>query len=112
MIPWCEAHFHEEYRTLCAIVGRGKVASLEKWPEWQRLQDRYGWKILNRAADRCEPEKRWAQPIEAICAQLKKEEADAIKEAETRERIAATPKPKNPAESAQLFADIRKRIGV
>lgn len=112
MIPWCEVMYHEEYRTLCAIVGRGKVSSPEKWPEWQRLQDKYGWKVLNRAAERVEPEKRWSANIETLCMQLKTNEIEAEKEAITRERIASTPKPVNSKESAALFASIRKRVGV
>lgn len=100
------------YMKLCAIVGRGKVASPEKWGEWDRLVGKFTWPILLRAADRCEPSNRWAQPIESICMQLKTNEIEAEKEADSRERMANAVKPKNPAESAKLFSDIRKRIGV
>lgn len=110
MIPWCEVNYHDEYRALCAIVGRGKVSSPEKWPEWQRLQEKYGWKILNRAAERVEPEKRWSANIETLCMQLKTNEIEAEKEADSRERMANAVKPKNPAESAKLFSEIRRRV--
>ncbi len=100
------------YLKLCAIVGRGKVSSPEKWGEWDRLVEKFGWPILLRGADRCEPMNRWSTNIESICIQLKANEAESIKEAEARERMATAPKPQNPAQSAKLFSEIRKRIGV
>lgn len=100
------------YMKLCAIVGRGKVASPEKWGEWDRLVEKFTWPILLRAADRCEPANRWAQPIEAICLQLKRNEEESVKEAESRERMATAVKPTNRAESSRLFSEIRKRAGL
>lgn len=100
------------YMKLCAIVGRGKVASPEKWGEWDRLVEKFGWAILLRGADRCEPANRWAQTIEAVCVQLKRNEEDFVKEAESRERMATAVTPTNRAESSRLFSEIRKRAGL
>lgn len=98
------------YMKLCAIVGRGKVASPEKWGEWDRLVEKYGWKLVLKSADRVEPEKRWSANIETLCMQLKTNEIEAEKEADSRERMANAVKPKNPAESAKLFSEIRRRV--
>lgn len=112
MIPWSEVGYHDEYRALCAIVGRGKVASPDKWGGWQRLQDKYGWKMLLRAAERVEPINRWETQIEQVCIALAKEAVDAEVEARNRERIAALPKPTDHAARAALFASIMARHGL
>lgn len=106
MIGFTETAYIPEYTQLAAIVGRGKVKA-DLWPEWSRLQERFGWKILLKAADRCEPDKRWAGNVEAICIQMKKDEEEAA-----LPRPAPPPKPTNHAERAALFATIMSKHGL
>jgi hypothetical protein len=106
MIGFTETAYIPEYTQLAAIVGRGKLKA-DMWPEWSRLQDKFGWKILLKAADRCEPDKRWSGNVEAICMQLKKDEDEAA-----QLRSAPPPRPSNPAARAAQFQDIRTKYGV
>lgn len=115
MIPYPETMMEPnrtQFLALGAIVGRGKIAGPEKWPEWDRLVDKYGWKTLLKSADRCDPINRWSANIEAICAQLKSSDIEAEKESDSRARISATPKPQNRAECSARFAEILKSKGL
>lgn len=108
MIPYPETMMEpnrSNFLALGAIVGRGKLAGPEKWPEWARLQDKFGWKILLKAADRCEPINRWCANVEAICQQLAKDEQDA-----SAPKPIPRPRPSNHAERAATFAALRQKI--
>jgi hypothetical protein len=110
VIPYSEVHYHPEYKRLAAIVGKAKLGQ-EHWDEWARIQERYGWKMLCRAADSCDPLARWPANIEAVCVGLKKDADDTAK------LMAYAPRPKAPtpqecADRAALFASIRAKHGV
>lgn len=112
--PGSDLHFAKltpDFARFQAILG-WRIKETAQWAPFARLRDLHGWKRLIRAAEQCEPGARWASDMEKLCRQYAMNEADSLKEAETRERIASTPKPKNSAESAKLFSEIRKRIGV
>lgn len=100
-----------EFSRLQAILGR-RIKETDQWAPYARLVALHGWKRLLRAAEQADPDKRWAPDLERLCNQYAKEAADEERAAQERERIAALPKPKNPQESAALFAQIRERHGV
>lgn len=111
MIPFPEIHYHPEYRQLAAIVGKAKL-SQEHWDEWARIQERYGWRRLIKAADRCEPLNRWPANIESVCAALAAEQIAEEKAAKLRAEIESRPKPTDNAARAAQFQDIRTKYGV
>jgi hypothetical protein len=112
MIPFCETPFHSEYKRLAAIVGAGKLKA-DHWDSWARIVDKFGWSLVIRCSDMCDPEKRWPAAIEALCIAQKFHQEQEAKEMEARE-IAATrpPRPSNPAARAAQFQDIRTKYGV
>lgn len=104
-IPFSEVSYHDGYKRLAAIVGKAKLGQ-EHWPEWARLQERYGWGILCRAADRCEPLSRWPASIEAICIVLHKDDQDAMQSPSAP----IPPLSKEERQSrAALFAQLREK---
>ena len=112
MIPYPETLMEpnrSHFLALGAIVGRGKIAGPEKWPEWDRLVDKYGWRIVLKASDRCEPINRWSANVETICQQLAKDERDAQSLALKPD---PRPRPKDGKEAAVLFGSIRNKYGV
>lgn len=66
---------------LGAIVGRRFVFSRDQWPAWQRLVDRFSWAAVIRAADACEPSKRFPSHVEALCLKLADEAKQEAREA-------------------------------
>ncbi len=106
MIPY-EELLMEPNRTpaerLGAIVGRRFVFSREQWPAWQRLVDRYTWAVVIKAADACDPTKRFSNQVEAMCIQLKSQAADSPPPSPAVKRA-------DPKESGASFAAIRARI--
>jgi hypothetical protein len=110
MIPYPETMMEpnrSNFLALGAIVGMGKIRGPEKWPEWDRLVDRFGWRIVLRAADRCEPINRWSANVETICQQLAKDEAEA-----SAPRPAPPPVPRDRHAAASLFEQMRRKHGV
>ncbi len=90
MIPYPEVLMEpnrSHFLALGAIVGMGKIKGPEKWPEWARLVEKYNWRIVLKAADRVEPEKRWSANIESVCIQIAKDDAEAKAFAEKPEPI-------------------------
>jgi hypothetical protein len=118
MIPYPETMMEpnrSNFLALGAIVGRGKIAGPEKWPEWDRLVEKYGWKLLLRCADMCEPEKRWAQGIEALCIAQKFHQEQEAKEMEARERQSSRPVASSApdrAKAAEMFSSILQKKGL
>lgn len=102
----------EQATRLGAIVGRRFVFSRDQWPSWQRLVDRFTWRTVIRAAESCDPTKRFPNNVESACLQLAKDEEDSAREYEERRRREAVPRPGNNAERAKLFSEIRGRVGV
>lgn len=110
-IPFAEVAYHDDYKRLKAIIGGGKL-SQESWPEWARLQERYGWKLLIRAADRCEPLERWPANVEHVCRRLHEDEQRA-----QAEWLAKQYSPKREKmtreeceERAKIFSEIRRKV--
>lgn len=81
MIPFTETAYITEYKKLCVIIGKSKM-NADSWDEWARIQSIFGWPLLIKAAEQCEPLKRWPPNVESICLQLKREYAYADKPAE------------------------------
>lgn len=102
----------EPAERLGAIVGRRFVFSREQWPAWERLVSKYGWPMVVKCADKCDPTKRFTNNVEALCIAQKYQEDQAEREAESRERLAALPKPTDHAARAALFREIMARHGV
>jgi hypothetical protein len=105
------ARLTPDFARFQAVLG-WRIKETAQWAPFARLRDIHGWKRLIRAAEQCDPGARWASDMEKLCRQYALTEAESIKEAEARERMASAPKPQNPAQSAKLFSEIRKRIGV
>ena len=108
VIPFEELAFspnREPAERLGAIVGRRFVFSREQWPAWQRLVDKFTWPVVIKAADACDPTKRFSNQVEAMCIQLmNNSESLAPKE---------PPKPRpDPKQAASLFSSIRTKHGV
>ncbi len=93
---------------LGAIVGRRFVFSREQWPAWCRLVDKYGWPLLIKAADRCDPTQRFTNHVEAMCAQLKKSESEQFQPVEPKPVTSAE---ERKAKAAQFLA-IRLKHGL
>ncbi len=106
-IPWPDTKFIPEFTRLKAIVGGGKL-SADHWPEWSRIQSKYGWPLLLKAADRCEPLERWPSAVEHLCAQLKKSESEQFQPVEPKPVTSAA---ERKAKAAQ-FAAILKTHGL
>lgn len=68
-----------EFAKLKQIIGR-HIRDTDSWAPWQRLRNRFGWGVLLKAADRCDPDGRWPNKVEGMCLALEKEEKDARKE--------------------------------
>ncbi len=100
------------FLALGAIVGRGKISGPEKWPEWDRLVSKYGWRVLLKAADRVEPEKRWSANIESVCIQIAKDDAEAKAFAEKPEPQTTPLTQSQRASRSALFQLTRKKFGV
>lgn len=81
LISYHETRYHPEYVELGAIVGRAKVGHPDRWPEWARLIEKYGWRRVIRAADMCDPHHRWSADVEKWCREIDKQEASAAKQA-------------------------------
>lgn len=112
VIPGADLHLARltpDFARFQAILG-WKIRDTAQWAPFARLRDLHGWKRLIRAAEQCDPGARWASDMEKLCRQYAVNEVEATKEAASRERIAAMPKPTNSKESAQLFAAIRNRV--
>ena len=106
VIPFEELAFspnREPAERLGAIVGRRFVFSREQWPAWQRLVAKFTWPVVVRAADACDPTKRFANNVEAMCIQLmNNSESPSPKE---------PPKPRpDPKQASAAFSEIRKRV--
>lgn len=84
MISWPDTKFLPEFTELAAIVGRAKIASPEKWPEFARLVELFGFPLVIRAASKCPPENRWANAVEHECRLIKA--AKEQEESEGRQR--------------------------
>lgn len=108
MIPYEEllmAPNREPAERLGAIVGRRFVFNRDQWPAWQRLVDRYSWAKVLRAADMCDPTKRFPNHVEAICQQLSRDESESAQPA-----VAGVRMSKEEREArARQFAEIRSR---
>lgn len=111
MIPFEELAFspnREPAERLGAIVGRRFVFSREQWPAWDRLVDKYGWPLLIKAADRCDPTARYCNNVEAVAAQLKKSDAERFAPVAPRPATSAASRQAKAAE----FAAVLKRHGL
>lgn len=115
MIPYEELAMspnREPATRLGAIVGRRFIFSRDQWPSWDRLVERFSWATVIRAAEACDPTKRFPNNVEALCIQLHRDELDAEREWESRRRAEGVPKPTNGKERAEIFSQIRRRVGV
>lgn len=74
----------------------------DSWDEWARLQSIFGWQLLIKAAEQCDPLKRWPPNVESICLQLKREENYADKPSEK-------PTPMSEVEKKK-FAELVQRV--
>ncbi len=92
---------------LGAIVGRRFVFSREQWPAWQRLVARYSWPVVVRAADKCDPSKRFPNNVEAMCIELAKQNAES-----STPRPLPPPRPTNPKEAGMAFDSILRAKGL
>lgn len=92
---------------LGAIVGRRFIFSREQWPAWQRLVDRFSWPVVIRAADSCDPSKRFPNNVEAKCQQFAKDEAE-LATAQPPPRVAMTKEER--ASKAAEFQRIRNQV--
>jgi hypothetical protein len=112
MIPYPETMMEPNrtpFMALIAIVGRGKMAGADKWLEWARIVDKYGWPAVIAAADKTEPANRWAATVETACENARLASAQRKKEA--LQRIKPPAKATLPSkEAAAEFAKIRARI--
>lgn len=112
MIPY-EELLMEPNRTpaerLGAIVGRRFVFSREQWPAWQRLVARYTWPVVIKAADACDPTRRFSNHVEAMCQQLASvAQSDAHSRSRREERVVRGDGPGR----AREFAEILKTKGL
>jgi hypothetical protein len=81
VIPYCDTGYYTEFKKLGAIVGMHKVKNPDKWLEWDRLVDEFGWDTVLAAARRCHPDDRWANGVEKMCMELRRLQAVAEKQA-------------------------------
>jgi len=110
MIPFEELAFspnREPAERLSAIVGRRFVFSRDAWPAWDRLVERFTWPVVVKAADKCDPTKRFPNNVEAMCIELRKQEADTVTEHTPPRRPTGTA-----GERSALFASILKDKGL
>ncbi len=98
----------EPAERLGAIVGRRFVFSREQWPAWQRLVAKFTWPVVVKAADACDPTKRFPNQVEAMCLQL----ANVTDEPVAPPPPRPPPSPKAAKEAASLFSSIRTKYGV
>ena len=61
---WQYVKLTEEYRSLLAIIGNGKIKSEAHWLPWGRLVEKWGWKNLTKGAEATDPLNRWPGNIE------------------------------------------------
>lgn len=61
---WQYVKLTDEYRSLLAIIGNGKIKSEAHWLPWGRLVEKWGWKNLTKGAEATDPIKRWPNDIE------------------------------------------------
>ena len=78
----------QDFARFQSIIG-WRIRQTDQWSPFERLKNKYGWPMLLRAAERCEPGKRWASDIERVCIQLDRDAKDAAKE---QVQTAALPK--------------------
>ena len=112
MIPFEELAFapnREPAERLGAIVGRRFVFSREQWPAWDRLVDKYGWPLLIKAADRCDPTARYCNNVESMAAQIQKAEAELFAPVAAKPTITPDDRARRMADAARLFDAVRNR---
>jgi hypothetical protein len=81
-IPGSDLHLarlEPSFGRLCGVIG-WRIKTVEQWIPWQRLRDKFGYSMLLRALERCEPGRRWPQDAERVCIQLDREAKEAARE--------------------------------
>jgi len=86
MIPGHDLHMARltpEFSHWQARLG-WSVRRTEQWAPWSLLRDKYGWAILTRATERCEPNDAGFKSVNLVgklCADMKREAEAAERQA-------------------------------
>lgn len=81
MLAYPDTPYSPEFKKLGAIVGFRKLQAPDKWLEWNRLVDEFTWDTVLAAARRCAPDDRWANGVEKMCMEIRRQEAATKKQA-------------------------------
>jgi len=98
----------EQAERLFCLVKRQWVLTRDAWPMWARLVQKFGWAVVIKAADRCHPEKRYVNSVEAMCMEVANE-APALQSGQDR---LGTPTAEERKARGAAFAEARRKAGV
>jgi len=99
------ARLTPEFARFQAILG-WRIRQTEQWAPFARLVSLHGWKRVIRAAEQCDPGKRWASDIERQCREYARQEAEAIRQAAQDQEVSAI-KAKPKGDWAAVIAKVK-----